>query len=34
LQKQAYQAISPYHVMNETIRNISRRNVPLSTFMV
>jgi len=33
LQKQAYQAISPYHVMNETIRNISRRNVPLSTFM-
>ena len=33
LQKQAFQAVSPYHVMDETIRNITRRNVPLSTFM-
>jgi len=33
LQKQAYKAISPYHLMDETIRNITRRNVPLSTFM-
>jgi type IV secretory pathway VirB4 component len=33
LQKEAYQAVAPYHVMPETIRNITRRNVPLSTFM-
>lgn len=33
LQKEAYQALSPYHVMSDTIRNITRRNVPLSTFM-
>jgi type IV secretory pathway VirB4 component len=33
LQKEAYQAISPYHVMPEDIRKITRRNVPLSTFM-
>jgi type IV secretory pathway VirB4 component len=33
LQKEAYQAISPYHVMDDTIRGITRRNVPLSTFM-
>ena len=33
LQKQAYQAISPYNVMDETISNITKRNVPLSTFM-
>ena len=33
LQKQAYQTISPYHVMDDTIRDITRRNVPLSTFM-
>ena len=33
LQKEAYKAIVPYHVMDDTIRNITRRNVPLSTFM-
>ncbi|MDR1208774.1 MAG: DUF87 domain-containing protein [Clostridiales bacterium] len=33
LQKEAFQAIAPYHVMPEIIRNITRRNVPLSTFM-
>jgi len=33
LMKEAFQAVSPYHVMSETIRNITRRNVPLSTFM-
>ena len=33
LQKEAYQAIAPYHAMPEAIRNITRRNVPLSTFM-
>lgn len=32
-QKEAFQAISPYHVMNNDIRNITKRNVPLSTFM-
>ena len=33
LQKEAYQAIAPYHVTPEIIRSITRRNVPLSTFM-
>ncbi|MDR1321164.1 MAG: DUF87 domain-containing protein [Gracilibacteraceae bacterium] len=33
LQKEAYQAVAPYHVMPEVIRGITRRNVPLSTFM-
>jgi len=33
LQKEGYKAISPYHVMCDDIRNITRRNVPLSTFM-
>ncbi len=33
LQKEAYQSLAPYHTMPETIRNITRRNVPLSTFM-
>jgi type IV secretory pathway VirB4 component len=33
LQKEAFQAIAPYYVMPDVIRNITRRNVPLSTFM-
>ncbi len=33
LQKEGYKAISPYHIMSDEIRNLTRRNVPLSTFM-
>jgi len=33
LQKEAFQTMSPYHAVDEAIRNITRRNVPLSTFM-
>ncbi len=33
LQKEGFQAISPYHIMCDDIRNITRRNVPFSTFI-
>jgi type IV secretory pathway VirB4 component len=33
LQKEAYMAVSPYHIMDDRVRLITRRNVPLSTFM-
>jgi hypothetical protein len=33
LQKSAYQAIAPYHVMPDEVGNVCRRNVPLSTFL-